>query len=227
MLLLSRQALPENSAVAWSFKREDHRCNVLIATSVLYEGIDVQACNMVVMYSSLPTGVVWIQASGRARMEKGVTKIIYYDKGDVEELLVEKAWCEAEKILKWIHHGVQQVQDTNGGDDDDDFVAGTNYIGKLNEKLQRSREHSAEYEYDEIVGLPKICTGTVILKGKNFEAKVNRLSEGIASMGIRIDTKKELKSYAAYKLLQQITRSEVHENKVKRWKLLEERTKHG
>jgi superfamily II DNA or RNA helicase len=200
---------------------------VLIATSVLYEGIDVQACNMVVMYSSLPTGVVWIQASGRARMKKGVTKIMYYDKGDVEELLVEKAWCEAEKILKWIHHGVQQVQDTNGGDDDD-FVAGTNYIGKLNEMLQRNGENPAEYEYDEIVlGLPTICTGTVVLEGKNFEARVNRLSEGIASMGIRIDTKKKLKSYAAYKLLLQITRSEVHENKVKRWKLLEERTKHG
>ena len=157
-------------------------------------------------------------------MKKGVTKIIYYDKGDVEELLVEKAWCEAEKILKWIHHGVQQVQDTNGGDDDDDFVAGTNYIGKLNEKLQRSGEHSAEYEYDEIVGLPTICTGTVILQGKKFEARVNRLSEG---MSIDLNTKKKLKSYAAYKLLQQITRSEVHENKVKRWKLLEERTKHG
>jgi hypothetical protein len=98
----------------------------------------------------------------------------------------------------------------------------------LNEMLQRNGENPAEYEYDEIVlGLPTICTGTVVLEGKNFEARVNRLSEGIASMGIRIDTKKKLKSYAAYKLLLQITRSEVHENKVKRWKLLEERTKHG
>ncbi|XP_067950025.1 ATP-dependent RNA helicase DHX58-like isoform X2 [Watersipora subatra] len=51
---------------------EGHKYNILVATSVLEEGIDIQACNMVIRYMYVKDMIAKIQSRGRARREKGV-----------------------------------------------------------------------------------------------------------------------------------------------------------
>ena len=45
--------------------------NVLIATDVLEEGIDVQECNLVIMFDPVKTFRSYIQSKGRARVKNG------------------------------------------------------------------------------------------------------------------------------------------------------------
>uniref|UniRef100_A0A182MYJ8 ribonuclease III n=1 Tax=Anopheles dirus TaxID=7168 RepID=A0A182MYJ8_9DIPT len=46
-----------------------HKINVLCATNVLEEGIDLQMCNMVIMFDAPPTYASFMQSKGRARMK--------------------------------------------------------------------------------------------------------------------------------------------------------------
>ena len=52
--------------------------NVLVATSVAEEGLDVQSCNTVVRYSSASTLTSFIQSRGRARA-KGSKFVVFVD----------------------------------------------------------------------------------------------------------------------------------------------------
>ena len=132
----------EQQQAVFRFKNKKDKCNMIIATSVLYEGIDIQACNVVVMYSSVPRGVAWIQASGRARQANSVTKILYYGQGDVEEQLVLKAQNEAEEIFKWIRDigPVVEEKESNGEtkmDDDDWEIVGEENFNNSKSQVQK------------------------------------------------------------------------------------------
>lgn len=45
----------------------DGSCNLLVATSVLEEGVDVRACNLVVRFDGIKTYCDYVQSKGRAR----------------------------------------------------------------------------------------------------------------------------------------------------------------
>lgn len=45
----------------------DGSCNILVATSVLEEGVDVRACNLVVRFDGIKTYCDYVQSKGRAR----------------------------------------------------------------------------------------------------------------------------------------------------------------
>ena len=87
------------------FKDVSTKVNLLIA-SVLYEGIDVQSCNMVIMFSSVGRGVSLLQAAGRARQPGSIVSVLYYTSpgGDhLEERLRIKSNIELDDILDGIH----------------------------------------------------------------------------------------------------------------------------
>jgi len=43
--------------------------NIIVATSILEEGLDVQTCNLVIRFDPCPTVCSFIQSRGRARMQ--------------------------------------------------------------------------------------------------------------------------------------------------------------
>lgn len=43
--------------------------NVIVATSILEEGLDVQSCNLVIRFDPSSTVCSFIQSRGRARMQ--------------------------------------------------------------------------------------------------------------------------------------------------------------
>lgn len=57
-----------NKKVLDKFKRDE--INLIIATSVLEEGIDLQECNLVVCYDMPTTFRAYVQTKGRARMKQ-------------------------------------------------------------------------------------------------------------------------------------------------------------
>ena len=56
--------------VLFSFAPNYHlQVNVIVATSILEEGLDVQSCNLVIMFDPSRTVCSFIQSRGRARMQ--------------------------------------------------------------------------------------------------------------------------------------------------------------
>ena len=96
----------QQSMVLSQFKDVSTKVNLLIATSVLYEGIDVQSCNMVIMFSSVGRGVSLLQAAGRARQPGSIFSVLYYTNSagnHLEERHRIKSNRELDDIVDGIH----------------------------------------------------------------------------------------------------------------------------
>lgn len=87
-----------NSRILDKFKRGD--INLIVATSVLEEGIDLQECNLVVCYDAPSTFRSYVQTKGRARMKQS-TYIIMTKAAEINKLQKKSAeWTEINKILR-------------------------------------------------------------------------------------------------------------------------------
>lgn len=67
-------AIKNNNHVLDKFKQGS--INLIIATSVLEEGIDLQECNLVVSYDQPDTFQSYVQSKGRARMKSSIYGIM-------------------------------------------------------------------------------------------------------------------------------------------------------
>ncbi|KAI0203083.1 RNase3 domain-containing protein [Astrocystis sublimbata] len=71
------------------------KLNLLVATSVAEEGIDVPACNLVVCWNSPPNVKSFIQRRGRARMENSRIILLLEDSSEQHQV-----WLELEGVMK-------------------------------------------------------------------------------------------------------------------------------
>ncbi|KAI1769633.1 hypothetical protein GGR53DRAFT_473403 [Hypoxylon sp. FL1150] len=75
----------------------DGRINLLIGTSVLEEGIDVPACNMVVCFDETPNLKAFIQRRGRARMRESKLILLVSDETPPDKV---DGWMVLEEEMK-------------------------------------------------------------------------------------------------------------------------------
>lgn len=89
-----------NRQVLDRFKK--NKINVIVATSVLEEGIDLQMCNLVISYDLPKEFRGYIQSKGRARM-RGSNYIIMCPDENFSSLQVKlKEWNEVDDKLKTV-----------------------------------------------------------------------------------------------------------------------------
>lgn len=75
--------------------------NLIIATNVLEEGIDLQACNLVICYDRPKNFRSYVQTKGRARMKKSHYVIMVEES---EQVSVRTAIREWQNVIKELNH---------------------------------------------------------------------------------------------------------------------------
>ncbi|XP_054153057.1 endoribonuclease Dicer-like [Oppia nitens] len=82
-----------------------HESNVLVATSVLEEGLDIPRCNFVIRYDLPKTFTEYIQSKGRARAELA-KYIIFVEKSNTYDKMIDRLnkYRETEDILNKCCH---------------------------------------------------------------------------------------------------------------------------
>lgn len=81
-------------------KFRKHQVNVLVATNVLEEGIDLQMCNVVVMFDKFTTYSSYMQSKGRARMKSSTFLMMVNDADRYAFVNRIKLYNDIEKKLK-------------------------------------------------------------------------------------------------------------------------------
>ena len=89
----------EQDQAIQGFRESQH--NLLIATSVLQEGIDVPACNLVVRYQSVSNEIAQVQSKGRARAADSQTFTVISSSSNkrYQELVNEEKVALVEEVL--------------------------------------------------------------------------------------------------------------------------------
>jgi ERCC4-related helicase len=98
------------------------RKNLIIATDVLEEGIDVTACNLVICFDPPPNLKSFIQRRGRARQEMSNFAIMFPQNEGASKL---KSWRDLEqKLIEAYQNELRQIQDLEAIEDDVEVVPG-------------------------------------------------------------------------------------------------------
>ncbi|KAF8027787.1 hypothetical protein BT93_E0647 [Corymbia citriodora subsp. variegata] len=117
----------------------DGKVNVIVATSILEEGLDVQSCNLVIMFDPSTTVSSFIQSRGRARMQNS-DYLLMVKRGDSSTLSrLEKYLSSAETMRKEsLRHASLPCEPLNGTLYDEEYyqVASTGAIVTLASSVQ-------------------------------------------------------------------------------------------
>lgn len=87
-----------NNRILDKFKRDE--INLIIATSVLEEGIDLQECNLVICYDTPTTFRSYVQTKGRARMKQSRYVIMVNAANNNKLQLKAGEWRDINQILR-------------------------------------------------------------------------------------------------------------------------------
>ncbi|KAK4744261.1 hypothetical protein SAY87_010573 [Trapa incisa] len=87
---LLHQSRRQQNEIVQEFR--EGKVNVIVATSILEEGLDVQTCNLVIRFDAAPTVSSLIQSRGRARMQNSEF-LLLVESGDTS------MWSRMEKFL--------------------------------------------------------------------------------------------------------------------------------
>ncbi|KAF9583828.1 Dicer-like protein 1, partial [Lunasporangiospora selenospora] len=118
-----RMTFKEQDKIIKGFRDKEY--NLLIATSVAEEGLDIQPCNLVIRFDALPSTISYIQSRGRAR-QKNSRFIVMQEQGSLsDEGAYGKARYGEKSMRDWCHSLDQDrvMQCPLPGGDDNDTAA--------------------------------------------------------------------------------------------------------
>ena len=101
----------EQEEVMTSFRESG--CNLLVATSVAEEGLDVPACNLVIRFQHVSSEIAKTQTQGRARAEEseGFTILASNSKKKLQELKNDELLRLVEECMQWFPTGEHLTRD--------------------------------------------------------------------------------------------------------------------
>jgi ERCC4-related helicase len=88
---------------------DEGRKNLLIATSVLEEGIDISACNVVICFNKPPNLKSYVQRRGRARQEKS-TMVLLSSPSDEADVAADWQKMESEMVAEYMRDGRDSIE---------------------------------------------------------------------------------------------------------------------
>ncbi|KAG2395488.1 Endoribonuclease Dicer-like protein [Vigna angularis] len=112
--------------------------NIIVATSILEEGLDVQSCNLVIRFDPSPTVCSFIQSRGRARMRNSDYILIVKSGDSVTRSRLEKYLASADIMRKEsLHHSSLPCDPFEGEEYDKESyrVASTGAIANLSSSI--------------------------------------------------------------------------------------------
>jgi superfamily II DNA or RNA helicase len=129
-----------------------HEINVLFATSIVEEGVDVQACSFVIVFDSLKSAKGYIQMKGRARQTSATFVVL---QSEAEMRKGKLSLDTAQRLERRVHDFIEQ-RDTLNPENPSDVAAPGSFL--------QSNDSSAENELRAIqVGIYTAKHGSVDL----------------------------------------------------------------
>ncbi|KAL8144233.1 hypothetical protein V2J09_017265 [Rumex salicifolius] len=95
--VLQSQSRNEQKKIVEEFRRG--KANIIVATSILEEGLDVQSCNLVIRFDPCSNVCSFIQSRGRARM-KNSDFLLMVKSGDASALAQAKTYLASVDIMR-------------------------------------------------------------------------------------------------------------------------------
>jgi endoribonuclease Dicer len=99
--------------------------NLIVATAVAEEGLDIQACGTVIRWDLPQNMVSWAQSRGRARRKKS-TFVLMFDRDGSDHSLINK-WEQLEQQMTALYQAQRnslkrKLSDQPAGEDEDDVI---------------------------------------------------------------------------------------------------------
>ena len=139
----------EQQEVMESFRNGD--CNLLIATSVAEEGLDVPACNLVIRFQHVSNEIAKVQTQGRARAEEseGLTILSNNSKRTLQEMKNDQLLQLVEECMQLVPTGEQLVSTIKQRQDE--------IVKQHKQKLALRKQVSAKHNASDVQLYCKRC----------------------------------------------------------------------
>ncbi|KAI0697912.1 P-loop containing nucleoside triphosphate hydrolase protein [Cytidiella melzeri] len=116
---ITRDLLKQNATQTLKdFKMGDK--NVVVATSVAEEGLDIQACGNVIRFNPPDNMVSWAQSRGRARRQKSTYIVMFGNDPTAISKILE--WEQTEQEMVALYTDVNRVQEEDSHDELDEPI---------------------------------------------------------------------------------------------------------
>ncbi|XP_003226281.2 interferon-induced helicase C domain-containing protein 1 isoform X1 [Anolis carolinensis] len=144
------------------------KINLLIATTVAEEGLDIPECNIVIRYGLVTNEIAMVQARGRARADESTYVLVASGGSGAAEREGVNVFRE-----KMMHRAIKRVQDMPRAEYDNK-IRGFQLQSIMEVKMKAKKEQSKAYKKDPslIKFLCKNCT-KLICSGEDIEVIEN------------------------------------------------------
>eukprot|EP00158_Paraphelidium_tribonemae_P009679 Partr_v1_DN28928_c2_g1_i1_m25909 putative Dicer-like endonuclease involved in cleaving double- stranded RNA in the RNA interference (RNAi) pathway. Produces 21 to 25 bp dsRNAs (siRNAs) which target the selective destruction of homologous RNAs leading to sequence-specific suppression of gene expression, called post-transcriptional gene silencing (PTGS). Part of a broad host defense response against viral infection and transposons len=142
------------------------KVNLLIATSVAEEGIDIPQCSLIIRFDPCPTLISYIQSRGRARHQQS-NFVMLIDRGDLKQMQrMEKLKWEEQQMKKMAEDGSWSLQGTSADILEDDNEGDNQLVEEIDNEVMVIESTGATLSFNSSIPLLQyFCTSLQMEEG--------------------------------------------------------------